>query len=161
PAIRESWPLEFDLRPHLFGDSDSVQSDPNVATADLGVDPAKLDVAQRRISTLFSRPLDTRDKLTPANLLKSLAKILELPKAEWNLGLIRWLWPALNESFSCRQESVEHEEAWLILAGFLLRPGFGAEEDSGRIDQLWRLHTDPLAYPGNRTQIQRYILWRR
>jgi molecular chaperone DnaK (HSP70) len=161
PAIHESWPLEFDLRPHLLGDADLEQSTATAAPADLGVDPAKLDAARRRIVTLFSRPLDTRDKLTAANLLKSLEKILELPKAEWNLGLIRSLWPALNESFSCREESVEHEEAWLILAGFLLRPGFGAEQDSGRIDQLWRLHTDQLAYPGKRTQIQRYILWRR
>jgi DNA-K related protein len=130
---------------------------------DLGVELDKLDAARYRIATLFSRPLDTRDKLTATNLLKSLEKLLGLQKAEWNLMLIRALWPALNESFSCREESVEHEEAWLILTGFLLRPGFGAEGDSTRIDQLWQLHTDQrtLAYPGKRTQIQQYILWRR
>ena len=27
------------------------------------------------------------------------------------------------------EQSIEHEEAWLILAGFLLRPGFGAALD--------------------------------
>jgi hypothetical protein len=84
-----------------------------------------------------------------------------LPKAEWSLLLIRALWPALNESFAGRHESVEHEETWLILAGFLLRPGFGAEGDNTRIDQLWRLQTEQLVNPGKRTQIQQYILWRR
>jgi uncharacterized protein DUF3731 len=75
--------------------------------------------------------------------------------------LIRSLWPALYERISCRQQSVEHEEAWLILAGFLLRPGFGAEGDAIRMDELWQLHTDGLAYLSKRIQLQHYILWRR
>jgi molecular chaperone DnaK (HSP70) len=162
PAIHESWPLEFNLRPHQVEDEEQIGAgDSTVNTVDLGVDPAKLDAAQRRIATLFSRPLDTRDKLTANNLLKSLEKLLGMPKADWNLTLIRSLWAVLNECFLCREKSVEHEETWLILAGFLLRPGFGAEGDSARIDQLWRLHTGKLAYPGKRIQIQLYILWRR
>ncbi|MBV8101206.1 MAG: Hsp70 family protein [Verrucomicrobia bacterium] len=169
PAIRESWPLEFNLRPHLVEDEDTESSfaslrrdrSQETATIDVGVDPAKLAAARDRITMLFSQPLNTRDKLTANNLLKSLEKILQLPKAEWNLLLIRALWPALNDSFSGRHESVEHEETWLILAGFLLRPGFGAEGDETRIDQVWRLQSESLAYPGKRTQIQQYILWRR
>ena len=169
PAIRESWPLEFNLRTHSVGDKDTESSfaslrrdkPEQITTSDLGFDPAKLNAARNRITTLFSRPLDTRDKLTANNLLKSLEKILQLPKAEWNLRLIRDLWPALNESFSRRNESVEHEETWLIIAGFLLRPGFGAEGDNSRINQLWRLQSEPLVYPGKRTQVQLYILWRR
>jgi molecular chaperone DnaK (HSP70) len=169
PAIRESWPLEFNLRPRMVGDEDTESSFTSLrrdkaeetTTIDLGFDRAKLDAAGNRIKTIFSRPLDTRDKLTANNLLKSVEKILQLPKAEWNLRLIRDLWPALNESFSRRDESVEHEETWLILAGFLLRPGFGAEGDNTRINQLWQLNSEQLAYPGKRTQIQQYILWRR
>ncbi|MBV9877004.1 MAG: Hsp70 family protein [Verrucomicrobia bacterium] len=169
PAIRESWPLDFNLRMHPAGDEDtessfaSVRSDRSeeTTTVDLGFDPAKLDAARNRITTLFSRALDPRDKLTANNLLKSLEKILQLPKSEWNLRLIRDLWPALKESFSGRAESVEHEETWLILAGFLLRPGFGAEGDNTRINQVWQLQSEPFVYPGKRTQIQQYILWRR
>jgi molecular chaperone DnaK (HSP70) len=160
PSIPESWSLEFDLRPHLFEDEDSGQSD-TTAAADLGVDPTKLDAALHRITTLFSRPLDTRDKLTANHLLKSLEKILGMPRVDWNLLLIRSLWTALSASFSSREESIEHEEAWLILAGFLLRPGFGGKGDNARIDDLWQLHTSKLAYPGKRSQIQQYILWRR
>jgi molecular chaperone DnaK (HSP70) len=167
PALRESWPLEFDLRPHLVEDEEtessfaSLRRDKHKETIDLGVDPAKLEAARHRINTLFSRPLDTRDKLTANNLLKSLEKILQLPKADWSLLLIRALWSALDESFSGRHESAEHEETWLILAGFLLRPGFGAERDDTRIDQLWWLQSEEPFYPGKRTQIQQYILWRR
>ncbi|MBV9274688.1 MAG: Hsp70 family protein [Verrucomicrobia bacterium] len=161
PAMRQSWPLDFDLRPHRMGDEDPEATEAAADRTDFGVEPSRLDTARNRIVTLFSRPLDTRDKLSATNLMKNLEKILGLPKADWNLTLIRALWSALSESFSCRAESVEHEETWLIVAGFLLRPGFGAEGDETRVDQLWGLHRDGLSYPGKRTQIQQYILWRR
>ncbi|HEY5741056.1 MAG TPA: hypothetical protein VIS99_00835, partial [Terrimicrobiaceae bacterium] len=60
-----------------------------------------------------------------------------------------------------RKSSIEHEETWLILAGFFLRPGFGVDGDKARMDQLWQVQTNGLAYPGKRIQIQAYILWRR
>jgi hypothetical protein len=164
PHVHESWPLEFNLRPHepgTEGEGRISAGDDTTVRADAGVAATRLEAAQARIRSLFSRPLDPRDKLTAANLLKNLEQILGMPKASWNWVLIRSLWPALYEGFSRRQQSVEHEEAWLILAGFLLRPGFGAPGDNTRIDELWRLHTDGLAFPGKRLQLQQYILWRR
>ena len=56
---------------------------------------------------------------------------------------------------------MEHEEAWLTLAGFLLRPGFGFAHDGLRMDELWRLRDAGLCFPGKRSKIQEYILWRR
>jgi len=46
-------------------------------------------------------------------------------------------------------------------AGFLLRPGFGVAMDELRIDNLWRVRGDGLRFPGKRTKLQEYILWRR
>ena len=160
PSQPESWPLEFNLRQHEPGNEEQMDAgdDTDVAPE---VDPARLDAARARFGALFSQPLDKRDKLTATNFLKSLEKILGLTKDNWNWVLIRSLWPALYECIRCRKQSVEHEEAWLILAGFLLRPGFGAPGDGVRIDELWRLHTDGLAYPGKRIQLQQFILWRR
>lgn len=160
PSRHESWPLEFNLRQHEPDNTEQIEAADD-ATVPSDVEPARLDSARTRIKTLFARSLDKRDKLTATNLLKSLEKILGLPKADWNWMLIRSLWLALYESISCRKQSVEHEEAWLILAGFLLRPGFGAPGDDVRIDELWRLQTDGLANPGKRIQLQQFILWRR
>jgi len=160
PSQHESWPLEFNLRQREPGNEEQMDAADDTAVAP-EVDPARLDAARARIEALFAQPLDRRDKLTATNLLKSLEKILGLPKANWNWVLIRSLWPALYDCISCRKQSVEHEEAWLILAGFLLRPGFGAPGDGIRIDELWRLHTDGLAYPSKRIQLQQFILWRR
>ena len=162
PHVHGTWPLEFNLRPH-----ESENEKQNQAAGDAAnligpeVNLERLDGARTRITTLFSRPLDQRDKITATNLLKSLERILGMPKSDWNYVLIRSLWPALHQSYSHRKKSVEHEETWLILAGFLLRPGFGAENDRARIDELWELRAGGLAYPGKRIQLQLYILWRR
>ena len=156
PQVKQSWPLEFNLRPHESGAAEepAVRVDP-------GVEDSRLDAARARISSLFSQPLNKRDKLSATNLLKSLEQILGTPKATWNWVLIRELWTTLFQHLGARKESIEHEETWLILAGFLLRPGFGAEGDGARIEQLWELHSDGLAFPGKRIQLQQYILWRR
>ena len=164
PEIRGSWPLEFNLRPHeaaheTIGSSDesareSVDARPNA-------ERAALDAAHARIAALFGQPVNRRDKLTATRLLKSLETILGSPKSEWNIGLVRSLWTALDACMATRKTSVEHEEAWLILAGFLLRPGFGAALDEMRIDRLWSLRENGLCFPAKMIKLQEFILWRR
>jgi molecular chaperone DnaK (HSP70) len=155
PGIDQSWPLVFDLR--TGANLESVDE----SDADPGVVPAALEKASRRIVAIFSKHLDPRDILTASRVLKNLEEIFDLPKAQWNLFLVRALWTALKRCSPCRVNSVEHEEAWLILAGYFLRPGFGAEMDPARIDELWRIHIDGLVHPDKRVKLQQYILWRR
>jgi molecular chaperone DnaK (HSP70) len=155
--LQRSWPLEFNLRPHerdAASAATAVQAEPNA-------EPKAVAAAGERIRSLFGQPLHKKDKLTAARLLASLEKILGMPKGEWNWVLVRSLWPALEASMPCRRTSIEHEEAWLILAGFLLRPGFGAPLDEARIDGVWKLRDAGLCFPGKRVKLQEYILWRR
>ena len=115
----------------------------------------------QRIVALFAQPLGKRDKLTATRLLQSLEKILGVAKGDWNWVLVRALWSSLEAVRRRRRHSVEHEETWLILAGFLLRPGFGAALDEVRIDSLWKIRDTGLYFPGKRIKLQEYILWRR
>jgi molecular chaperone DnaK (HSP70) len=162
PAAPGTWPLEFDLRSPEAGARGLTAHDQQEAVSKaIGIDPQRLAAARARITTLFTKPLDRRDKISAANLLKSLEQILGKQKADWDYLLIRSLWTSLFECFQNRQESLEHEETWLILAGYFLRPGFGAPGDDARIDDLWRIHTEGLNYPGKRNQLQVHILWRR
>jgi hypothetical protein len=162
PANQQSWPLEFNLRLH---DQDSagvsgpareaaIQIEPN-ATADA------LETACEQIKVVFAGPAGKKDKVTVGTIFKSLERILGSPKSGWNGALLRALWPALDERLDGRRHSVDHEEAWLILAGFFLRPGFGVLQDDLRIDALWGLHDAGLCFPGRRIKCQEYILWRR
>jgi molecular chaperone DnaK (HSP70) len=159
PSSKETWPLEFNLR---AGDQETPQQTQNEGVwLDPGIEPSRLESTKSRIKAIFSRPVDPRDKLTAANLFKSLERILGMQKAEWNWVLNRVLWQALWDCYNERSRSVDHEEAWLILAGFFLRPGFGGDGDEARIDDLWHLRFSGIAHAGKRIQLQEFILWRR
>jgi molecular chaperone DnaK (HSP70) len=157
PAIQRSWPLEFNLRPHEQGSARPgaavVQTEPN-ATED------SLEAARSRIGIMFAHASIGRDRVTAAAVLKTLERTLGLPRSEWNATLLRALWPFLEARSGGRRLSVEHEEAWLAVAGFLLRPGFGVAGDDLRIDSLWRCYEAPFCR-SRRIKCQEYILWRR
>jgi hypothetical protein len=159
PAINETWPLEFNLRADDQESLNGTQNEP--IHLDPGIEPDRLESAQSCIKTVFSHPFDSRNKVTAANVFKSLERILGMPKAAWNWVLNRLLWQALWGCYSERSRSAEHEESWLILAGFFLRPGFGGDGDDSRIEDLWRIQKEGAAHPGKRIQIQEFILWRR
>ncbi|HYZ40839.1 MAG TPA: Hsp70 family protein, partial [Stellaceae bacterium] len=162
--IRQSWSLEFDLRPQEQ-DSQTVPRSAAVSSASGHTEPNvsadALEAARARIQFSFTRSPKQRETLTATRLLRNLEQILGMPKSEWNAALVRSLWPALESCLDLRKQSVDHEEAWLILAGFLLRPGYGVAADNFRIDSLWRLHDHGLYFLGKRIKCQEYILWRR
>jgi molecular chaperone DnaK (HSP70) len=161
PSIRQRWPLEFDLRPHEQDGQNTYKAAAFSVDAKPNVTAQSLEAARARIKHLFDRPPKQREMLTATRLLRKLEQLLGIPKSEWNAALVRGLWPALESCMARRNESADHEEAWLILAGFLLRPGYGAAADHYRIDSLWRVHEHGLVFPGKRSKVQEYVLWRR
>jgi molecular chaperone DnaK (HSP70) len=160
PLIPQSWPLEFNLRPHERG-SAAARNTPASVPVEPNATTEAQQAARRQITTTFTRPPAKSDRLTANAILKHLERTIGLPRHEWNAALLRNLWPALNERTTDRTLSVEHEEAWLTLAGFLLRPGFGFAHDGLRMDELWLLRDAGLRFPGKRSKVQEYILWRR
>src|SRR5260370_29821988 len=99
-----------------------------------------LETARRQIGIVFTQPanISKKNKITAATILKGVERILASARSEWNGPLLRALWPALEKRRAARRRSADHEGAWLIMAGFLLRPGFGVVRDDLRIDALWR-----------------------
>lgn len=175
PAVRQSWPLDFNLRPREQGDA-LQDGDETARSTEPNVSLPAMDAARQRLQALFAPPPAGKGKssgkrglsdkakatkVTGARAFKDLETALGLPKADWNWVVLRELWPTLEDCMPGRAVSVEHEETWLILAGFLLRPGFGAAGDEARIDGLWRLHEARLCFPGKRIRPQVHILWRR
>ena len=164
PASQQSWPLEFNMRPHDQGVARAPNAGPSPeATGQIEPNAAAdaLKTARKQIGNVFTHPASKREKVTAGTILKTLERILGSPKSGWNGPLLRALWPALDERLDGRRLSVDHEEAWLIVAGFLLRPGFGVVRDDLRIDALWQLHSAGPCFPGRRIKCQEYVLWRR
>ena len=160
PLTPRSWPLEFNLRPHEHGNA-AARGTPAAAPVEPNATTDARQAAREHIAAIFSRPLPKAGRLTANAVLKHLEGVIGLPRHEWNAALLRDLWPALNDAATGRKLSVEHEEAWLTLAGFLLRPGFGFAQDALRVRELWRLRDAGLCFPGKRSKAQEYILWRR
>ncbi len=160
PLSPQSWPLEFNLRPLEHGGA-AATGVPASAPVEANAAPDSLQAARDHIAITFARPATKSFKLTANTILKNLERIVGLPRHEWNAAVLRNFWPILNERTVGRKLSVEHEEAWLTLAGFLLRPGFGFAHDGLRMDELWRLRDAGLRFPGKRSKVQEHILWRR
>ncbi len=159
PDIPQSFPLEFNLRPQERA-AVAPKIEPQTP-ASPHVPQNALAEAARRIAAAFAQPPGRRAPLTAPRLFQTLEQILGQPKGGWNAILLRELWESMKASEASRALSVEHEETWLIFAGFLLRPGFGVAMDEQRIDELWRIGGEGLRFPGKRTRLQQYILWRR
>ncbi len=157
PGLRATWPLAFNLR----AGAGSAATRGAAVAAEPNAPAAAVAEAAETIGRVFSKDPRGRDKLSAARVLAALEKILGRGKGDWNWVLVRGLWPGLAAAADGRSRSPEHEEAWLILAGFLLRPGFGAAADETRMDELWDIQAQGLRFPGKRLKLQQHILWRR
>ena len=101
-------------------------------------------------------------KLSPSNAFRELEQIYGSPKAEWSLPQLRGVWKPLVAGMSRRGRTLAHEAAWLSLAGFVLRPGYGAPLDAVRMTELWKIFEQgPLFRKEARIRIQWWIMWRR
>ena len=166
PEIDQTWPLHFNLRQRQGDRLEAATTDDDgevhdlTPTGDPGVDPEDLQAAEDVLLKTFDAERSPKN-VSPSKLLKELEKVLGQKKHEWNWVLIRTLWPALEEGQATRSKSVEHEEAWLTLAGYLLRPGYGADFDAQRIEALWQIDKGGLVHPGKRIKLQHHLMWRR
>jgi hypothetical protein len=123
--------------------------------------PPQLDPAIDRMERVFG----TRSKAVDPKEVRQLRASLEhlLGKREgWATPLLRRLFDALMERAKGRRRSAEHERAWLNLAGFCLRPGFGDALDGWRMEQLWAMFETGVQYHKD-TQVRAewWTLWRR
>ena len=170
PDVEQSWPLEFNLSSQEVEPvaeagttaASSTRSAPSsTPPLDPGVDAATMEAARERIDSYFRKGPPRGEKLNAAGLFKHLEKILGLPKSQWNVSLIRALWTTLLGCSDRRTASADHDEAWLTLAGFLLRPGFGFAGDTARMAELWKIITASQATAGKRIKLPLYITLRR
>jgi molecular chaperone DnaK (HSP70) len=146
PEQGETWKLAFDMR------SGGAAPEPE---ADAAPHP-KADEAKARIQRAFS----TGDGL--ATLARDIETLLEARRDDWSLMTTRALFDALVEVAAARKKSPDHEQRWLNLAGFLLRPGTGAPLDTWRSRVMWGVFNEGLAFPKSEPgKLAWWITWRR
>ena len=144
----ERWRLAFDLRGGGSAAEESASdAQPHPATAE----------AKAKVVAVFR---GSGNEL--ASLAKDLETMLEARRDEWSMLTARAIFDALDDVADTRKRSADHEQRWLNLAGFCLRPGTGAPLDAWRIRQMWGVFNEGLAFA--KTEASRlawWIVWRR
>ncbi|HZJ66074.1 MAG TPA: Hsp70 family protein, partial [Kofleriaceae bacterium] len=147
-AAPETWKLAFDMR--------SGGSAPAVEPAASAPAHPRIDDAKARIKRAFQ----VGDGL--ATLARDLEAMLEARRDDWSVSTARALFDALIEVAAERKKTPDHEQRWLNLAGFLLRPGTGAPLDAWRARVMWGVFNENLAHPRSEPgKLAWWIAWRR
>jgi molecular chaperone DnaK (HSP70) len=129
----ETWKLAFDMR--------SGGATPVAETSEDAAPHPKTDEAKAKLQAAF------KAGTVPATLSRDLETLLEARRDDWSLMTNRALFDALVDDAADRKKSADHEQRWLNLVGFLLRPGTGASLDTWRSRVMWGVFNENLAFP--------------
>ena len=100
--------------------------------------------------------------LAPRTLKNDIEKILGCKKDAWDLQLNRKIWDMLISFSAQKNRSENHEERWLHLIGFCLRPGVGFPGDDWRIKKLLPIIQNRVHFPRSvQNWMEYWILLRR
>ena len=149
----QRWQLAFELREAEGGEAAEAPEHETM--------PTNLDAAIEKIDRIFGARSKQVDPKEVRQLRASLEHLLGRREA-WTTPLLRRLFDALMERAKGRRRSSEHERAWLNLAGYCLRPGFGHPLDGWRIEQLWAMFETGVQYhKDSQVRAEWWTLWRR
>ena len=148
----QRWQLAFQLR------SNDNQDDGDTQEEAL---PLELDAAIDKIERVFGARSKQVDPKEVKQLRAGLEHLLG-SRERWTTPLLRRLFDALLARAKGRRRSVEHERAWLNLAGYCLRPGFGHPLDEWRMEQLWAMFEGGVQHhKDSQVRAEWWTLWRR
>jgi molecular chaperone DnaK (HSP70) len=145
-APAETWKLAFDMR-----------SGGGAPAAEAAADAhPRIEEAKAKIERAFR----IGDGL--ATLTRDLEVMFDARRDDWSVTTTRALFDALVEVAAERKKTADHEQRWLNLAGFLLRPGTGAPLDAWRARVMWGVFNENLAHPKSEPgKLAWWITWRR
>ena len=147
----QRWQLAFQLR----GQDDAAAQPEDEAL------PPELDAAIEKIERVFGARSKQVDPKEVKQLRAGLEHLLGA-RERWGTPLLRRLFDALMARAKGRRRSAEHERAWLNLAGYSLRPGFGHPLDEWRIEQLWAMFEGGVQHhKDSQVRAEWWTLWRR
>jgi hypothetical protein len=150
------WRLQFQLRGTAPSDEE-----PDAAARDEVLVPEE---AIARAETLLGPVFAGLEPggVTPETLVAHLETLFGYGKQAWPVLVLRRLGDALLRMPDARRGGPRFEARWLNLAGFCLRPGFGAAADEWRIGETRKVYAAGLAFPKDvQCQVEWLILWQR
>jgi molecular chaperone DnaK (HSP70) len=149
PSSGETWRLAFDMR--------SGGAAPTPEASAEGAPHPRIDEAKAKVIAAFTAGGDAL-----AAVVRELEALLEARRDDWSVQTTRALFDALAEVTAARKKTADHEQRWLNLAGFCLRPGTGAPLDAWRGRQMWGVFNESLTFAKpEANRLAWWITWRR
>jgi molecular chaperone DnaK (HSP70) len=153
-APAQRWLLEFQLRGEHAG---AAGLGPGAQEANMPGLPAAIEKIERIFGARAQHVASKEVKQLRLQLEQLLGS-----RSHWSTPLLRQLFDVLLARARGRRRSIEHERTWLNLAGYCLRPGFGAPLDDWRIQQLWALFEHGVQHGDDGAVCAEWwTLWRR
>jgi molecular chaperone DnaK (HSP70) len=150
--------LAFDLR---ASEPTPTRALPSAPPAPSRPPPPRLADALEAVRRVFGEGRPDVVARESKDLPRELERLLG-ERREWSLETNRALFDAVAEGRSVRRRSEDHERVFWMLAGFCLRPGFGAALDERRVGKLVPLFEAGVAASAPpRSWQQFWIAWRR
>jgi molecular chaperone DnaK (HSP70) len=123
--------------------------------------PAHLPEALEAIRRVFGETRRDVKSRESKDLPRELERLLG-ERRTWTVEVNRALFDVVAEGRAVRRRSEDHERVFWVLAGYCLRPGFGAAQDPQRVSRLVPLFEAGIASGAStRSWQQFWIAWRR
>jgi molecular chaperone DnaK (HSP70) len=123
--------------------------------------PPRLAEALAAVTQAFGSGKSQAPSRAAKDLPRELERLLG-DRRQWTVETSRALFDVVAAGREARRRSEDHERVFWMLAGFCLRPGFGAAQDGERLAQLVPLFESGVAASSKaRTWQQFWIAWRR
>ncbi len=155
-AGSRTWKLAFDVRAATRTDLSYHQS----LGEETGLmESARVHAASALLHDLFDQPASVLGQVA---VFKQLENCLGLARDAWPVSLLRSLWESLHIAMDVRNRSHTHEQRWMNLTGYCLRPGFGLAIDDWRVAEMWKIfHRGPVHRTQEVVRAEWWIFWRR
>lgn len=147
------WRLEFSLRGEDAGGG--------AAVAPIDQLPRRFEEARGLVELCFGKKAQPVEAREIKNLWRSLEKTIG-ERDTWSSAVNREIWGIVWGGAQKRRRTADHERVWFQLAGFCLRPGFGAPLDEWRTGELWKIWQQHVQYTTEKQNwAEWWIMWRR
>ena len=123
------------------------------------IEAERIARAADRLTAYFQK---SAKEISAVPVLKEMEACLETERADWPVSALREFWTVLRDLHDVRTISAVHEQRWLNLLGYCLRPGFGLALDDWRVQETWKFyHVGPVNRAAEAVRAEWWILWRR
>lgn len=147
------WKLEFQLK-SVTGQEDALLGMGDKREEEL-FDEQALGDLKAKVKCYFEQG----ETKTP--FFEPIEQLVNLPKGEWTISLLRALADATLEASSCRHKSSKLRERWWNVIGYFLRPGYGYPLDDFRIKSLWKCVLEDRTVLDDEEKVHYWIALRR